>query len=81
MEDFLVLIKSTGDVHKVKHKYAKMYISGSWHFGENEKNKEEFKTENKEWFYLLDNGESYKEDELILGKENIREYKIKKIQE
>ena len=77
MEDFLALIKSTGGILKVKHKYAKMYISGTWHFGESVKTE----NENKEWFYLLDNGESYKEDQLIIGKENIREYKIKKIQE
>ena len=31
------------------------------------------------WYYILDNGEEFKENEIIIGVDNIRDYKINQI--
>lgn len=105
--DNKALIKSTGEVYRVKNKYAKYTVEVTLNFGDDSlmeimnsykseinldtnnipdilKNNDftisDYKIKedcNQNVFYLLEDGKSYNECDLIVGSDNIRDSKLK----
>lgn len=71
------LIKETGQILDIKENWMKSQITSSFRFDDLETN--EFKNKSLGRFYVLSDGIEYPEDELIIGTDNIREFKLKGI--
>lgn len=81
------LVIETGEVLDIEFQYLTKKVNISFVLEEISSNFEsqilafeKESSEDKEGnFYVLSNGQKYQEDELIIGIDNIREYKLKKI--
>lgn len=81
------LVIKTGEVLDIEFQYLTKKVNISFDISDSllEEISSNFKfekesSEDKEGnFYVLSNGQKYSEDELIIGLDNIREYKLKKI--
>jgi hypothetical protein len=79
-----VIIKENGTIEHIKESWGKLIISLSIDLPE-EMNPQEGKFTHKSddkkigWWYTLKNGADYHEDELIIGTEEIRDFKINQI--
>lgn len=71
------LIKETGQILDIKENWMKSYVTSSFRFDDLET--KEFKNESLGRFYVLSDGIEYPEDKLIIGTDNIREFKLKGI--
>ena len=71
------LIKETGQILDIKENWMKSQITSSFSFDDLET--KEFKNKSLGRFYVLSDGIEYPEDELIIGTDNIREFKLKGI--
>ena len=71
------LIKETGQILDIKENWMKSQFTSSFSFDDLETN--EFKNKSLGRFYVLSDGIEYPEDELIIGTDNIREFKLKGI--
>lgn len=85
------LIKKTGEILDIKFHYKTLSFSidvgeskskktkkETWVFSGEEYNIEE-KPNKSEPYYVLSNGEQYSEDEVVVGTDEIRDWKIKNI--
>ena len=82
------LVKETGETHEVKDKYSVKYITASFTFELDDKQIEELKemtfvhdSEPQEEgdYYTLDDGKTYKDKDVIVGTDEIRDHKLKNI--
>lgn len=82
------LVKETGETKEVKDKYSVKYITMSFNFELDDKQMEDIKemtfvhdSEPKEEgdYYTLDDGKTYHEKDVIVGTDEIRDHKLKKI--
>lgn len=85
------LIKATEEIFKISSQYFKVYIKVdievedqiievlSKQKGQREELKRDSEFELDDSYYTLENGVEYKEEELIIGLQKIREYKLSKI--
>lgn len=80
------LVKETGQTQEVRDKYSVKYISMSFSFdlGEGEEMKEMkfvHDSEPKEEgdYYTLEDGKTYHQKDVIVGTDEIRDHKLKKI--
>lgn len=85
------LVLSTGEIFNIKTKYLTFKINISFPFESDETKDISDKIEMEPYkiydmeekdesaMYILENGISYKEKELIVGSSNIREFKIKNL--
>lgn len=71
------LIKETGQILDIKENWMKSQVTSSFRFDDLET--KEFKNKSLGRFYVLSDGIEYPEDELIIGTDNIREFKLKGI--
>lgn len=71
------LIKETGQILDIKENWMKSQVTSSFRFDDLET--KEFKNKSLGRFYVLSDGIEYAEDELIIGTDNIREFKLKGI--
>jgi hypothetical protein len=71
------LIKETGQILDIKENWMKSLVTSSFNFDDLET--KEFKNKSLGRFYVLSDGIEYPEDELIIGTDNIREFKLKGI--
>jgi hypothetical protein len=71
------LIKETGRILDIKENWMKSYVNYSFSFDDLET--KEFKNKSLGRFYVLSDGIEYPEDELIIGQDNIREFKLNNI--
>jgi hypothetical protein len=71
------LIKETGQILDIKENWMKSQVTSSFSFDDLET--KEFKNKSLGRFYVLSDGIEYPEDELIIGTDNIREFKLKGI--
>ena len=82
------LVKETGEIKEVKDKYSVQYITMSFNFELDDKQMEDIKemtfvhdSEPQEEgdYYTLDDGKTYKDKDVIVGTDEIRDHKLKKI--
>ena len=78
------IIRETGEEHTIVKSYGTFTIGidiKSYQIKEKEIiNMESDISEKADgWYYILDNGEEFKENEIIIGVDNIRDYKINQI--
>lgn len=71
------LIKETGQILDIKENWMKSQVTSSFSFDDLET--KEFKNKSLGRFYVLSDGIEYPEDELIIGIDAIREFKLKGI--
>jgi hypothetical protein len=71
------LIKETGQILDIKENWMKSQVTSSFSFDDLET--KEFKNKSLGRFYVLSDGIEYPEDELIIGQDNIREFKLNNI--
>jgi hypothetical protein len=71
------LIKKTSEVLDIEDIFMKSYVTSSFSFDDLET--KEFNNKSLGKFYVLSDGIEYPEDELIIGTDNIREFKLKGI--
>ncbi len=71
------LIKETGQILDIKQNWMKSQVTSSFSF--NDLETKEFKSKSLGRFYVLSAGVEYPEDKLIIGTDNIREFKLKGI--
>ena len=71
------LIIETGQILDIKENWMKSQVTSSFSFDDLET--KEFKNKSLGRFYVLSDGIEYPEDELIIGTDNIREFKLKGI--
>lgn len=80
----IAIVKTTGEELKIKNIWGQFTIEIELpeelsKFINLSPPTDSIKDKGKSWHYLLENGIRYTEDELIVGKSNIREYKINQI--
>ncbi len=81
------LVIETGEVLDIDFQYLTKKVNISFDISDslleeissNFKFEKESSDDKEGNFYVLSNGQKYSEDELIIGLDNIREYKLKKI--
>lgn len=79
------LIKKTGEIFDIEERYMKSYVTTSFYFNLNdtdEKEKsetDEFESKHLGNFFKLSNGKEYSEKQLVIGIDDIREFKLKGI--
>ena len=82
------IVKETGEIKEVKDKYSVQYITMSFNFELDDKQMEDIKemtlvhdSEPKEEgdYYTLDDGKVYHQKDVIVGTDEIRDHKLKKI--
>jgi hypothetical protein len=71
------LIKKTGEVLDIHDIFKKSHVTSSFTFDDLET--KDFKSKSLGKFYLLSNGYEYPEDQLVVGREDIREWKLNNI--
>jgi hypothetical protein len=71
------LIIETGQILDIKQNWMKSQVTSSFSF--NDLETKEFKSKSLGRFYVLSDGVEYPEDKLIIGTDNIREFKLKGI--
>ena len=71
------LIKETGQILDIKENWMKSQVTSSFSFDDLET--KEFKNKSLGRFYVLSDGIEYPEDELIIGIDAIREFKLNNI--
>lgn len=71
------LIIETGEIFDIEERYMKSYINASINFIDLETKNFESKSLGK--FCKLSNNNEYKIEELVIGTDNIREWKLKRI--
>jgi hypothetical protein len=71
------IIKETGQILDIKENWMKSYVTSSFRFDDLET--KEFKNKSLGRFYVLSDGIEYPEDELIIGIDAIREFKLNNI--
>lgn len=78
-----VIIKENGTTEHIVRSYGKLIVSLSIDLPEMNLKEGKFthKSDDKKdgWWYTLKNGTEYHEDDLIIGTEEIREFKINQI--
>jgi hypothetical protein len=82
----MLWLKSTGEIHQIKRSWGIKNINIDINIdGLDLKTKEQLLTYQSDknieegWFYDLSDGSTVKEDEVIVGTEDIRDYKINKL--
>jgi len=82
------LVKETGEIKEVESKYSVQYITMSFNFELDDKQMEDIKemtfvhdSEPQEEgdYYTLDDGKIYHQKDVIVGTDEIRDHKLKKI--
>jgi hypothetical protein len=78
------LIKETGQILDIKENWMKSQVTSSFSFDDLETKEFKNKSLGRFYvslgrFYVLSDGIEYPEDELIIGTDNIREFKLKGI--
>lgn len=71
------LIKETGEIFDIEDRYMKSYVNTTFSFDDLETKNFESKPLGK--FCKLSNNNEYKIEELVIGIDNIREWKLKGI--
>lgn len=71
------LIIETGDIFDIEERYMKSYVNATLSF--DDLGKEDFESKPLGKFCKLSNNNEYKIEELVIGTDNIREYKLKGI--
>lgn len=76
------LIKETGEIFDIVERYMKSYVNTTFSFddlGKVDFEKPNFDSKPLGKFCKLSNNNEYKIEELVIGTDNIREYKLKGI--
>lgn len=71
------LIKETGEILDIKQNWMKSHVTSSFNF--NDLETKEFKSKSLGRFYVLSDDIEYSEEELVIGTDNIREWRLKRI--
>ena len=71
------LIKKTGEIFDIEERYMKSYVNATFSF--DDLGKEDFESKPLGKFCKLSNNNEYKLEELVIGIDNIREWRLKRI--
>jgi len=71
------LIKKTSEVLDIEDIFMKSYVTSSFSFDDLET--KEFNNKSLGKFYVLSDGIEYPEDQLVVGQDDIREFKLNNI--
>lgn len=71
------LIIETGEIFDIKERYMKSYVNATLSF--DDLGKEDFESKPLGNFCKLSNNNEYKIEELVIGTDNIREWRLKRI--
>lgn len=86
--DKKALVKETGEIQEVKSEYQVAYITATFNFDLSDEQSDEIKKmtfvhdsepQKEGTHYTLSNGKTYHEEDVIVGVDNIRDEKLKKI--
>lgn len=70
------LVKNTGEILDIKSKYLVSPITISINLDEADLSKLENKTEITKTYFILSDKKKYNEDDIVVGIDNIRDYRI-----
>ena len=73
------MIKETGEILEVNHHFTKSFIIASLNFDDDNKYSSKINDKLNDKFYVLSDGKEYIHSKLVIGVDNIREWKLNNI--
>ena len=73
------MIKETGEILEVDNHFTKSFIITSFNFDDDNKYSSKINDKLNDKFYVLSDGKEYIHSKLVIGVDNIREWKLNNI--